>query len=40
MSPVKLDKCIKKVKKKKVSNPWGICIASTGLEPKTKKGVK
>jgi hypothetical protein len=31
--PAKLMRCIKDVKKKGVKNPWGICIASTGLHP-------
>ena len=31
--PKKLLDCVKQTKKKGVTNPWGICIASTGLHP-------
>lgn len=31
--PAKLIRCVKAVKAKGVKNPWGICIASTGLKP-------
>ena len=33
--PKKLERCIKKVKKKYTNgkyNPWAICISSTGLK--------
>lgn len=35
--PKRLDRCVKKVKKKGIKNPWGICIKSTGLKPHKKK---
>ena len=34
--PKKLMSCVKKVKKKGVKNPWGICVKSTGQKPKKK----
>jgi len=38
--PKKLQSCLKKVKKKGVKNPYGICISSTGQKPHKKKGKK
>jgi len=39
--PKKLESCLKKLKKKGVKNPYGICIKSTGQRPhKKKKGKK
>lgn len=38
--PKKLDRCVSKLKKKGIKNPWGICVKSTGLKPHKKKGKK
>jgi hypothetical protein len=33
-------RCIKKLKRKGIKNPWGICIASTGQYPHKSKKIK
>ena len=34
--PAKLERCVKKVRKKGVKNPWAVCVKATGI--KRKKG--
>lgn len=35
--PEKLLSCVRKVRRKGIKNPWGICISSTGLYPHRNK---
>ena len=35
--PKKLKSCVRKVKRRGIKNPWGICVASTGQKPHRRK---